>query len=51
MIASALQGGRTAHRLYTSPYLVQFYERIRVDGVMISDDDLDAPVRTGNGGV
>ena len=40
MIASALQAAGLRTGLYTSPYLVQFYERIRVDGVMISDDDL-----------
>ncbi len=40
MIASALQAAGLRTGLYTSPYLVQFYERIRVDGAMISDDDL-----------
>ena len=40
MIASTLQAAGLRTGLYTSPYLVQFYERIRVDGVMISDDDL-----------
>ena len=40
MIASALQAAGLRTGLYTSPYLVQFYERIRVDGVMISDVDL-----------
>ena len=40
MVASALQAAGLRTGLYTSPYLVQFYERIRVDGVMISDDDL-----------
>ena len=37
MIASALRAAGLRVGLYTSPYLVQFYERIRVDGVMISD--------------
>ena len=40
MIASALQEAGLRTGLYTSPYLVQFHERIRVDGRMISDDDL-----------
>ena len=40
MIASALQAAGFRTGLYTSPYLIQFYERIRVDGAMISDDDL-----------
>ena len=40
MIASALRAAGLRVGLYTSPYLVQFYERIRVDGVMISDADL-----------
>ena len=40
MIASALQAAGLRTGLYTSPYLVQFYERIRIDGSMISSDDL-----------
>ena len=40
MIASALRAARLRVGLYTSPYLVQFYERIRVDGAMIPDADL-----------
>lgn len=40
MIASVLQKAGLRTGLYTSPYLVQFHERIRVDGRMISDGDL-----------
>lgn len=40
MTASVLQAAGYRVGLYTSPYLVQFYERIRVDGAMISDADL-----------
>nr|WP_297171169.1 folylpolyglutamate synthase/dihydrofolate synthase family protein [uncultured Agathobaculum sp.] len=40
MIAAALQAAGLHVGLYTSPYIVQFYERIRVDGAMIQDDDL-----------
>ena len=40
MIASILQAAGLRTGLYTSPYLVQFYERIRIDGTMISNDDL-----------
>lgn len=40
MTASALQAAGLRVGLYTSPYLVQFYERIRVDGAMIPDADL-----------
>ena len=40
MIERVLRAAGYKTGLYTSPYLVQFYERIRVDGVMISDDDL-----------
>ena len=40
MIASALRAAGLCVGLYTSPYLVQFYERIRVDGAMIPDADL-----------
>ncbi|MDO5142003.1 MAG: folylpolyglutamate synthase/dihydrofolate synthase family protein [Eubacteriales bacterium] len=40
MIASALQAAGLRTGLYTSPYLVQFHERIRVDGATIPDGDL-----------
>ena len=40
MTASVLQAAGYWVGLYTSPYLVQFYERIRVDGAMIPDADL-----------
>ena len=40
MTASVLQTAGYRVGLYTSPYLVQFYERIRVDGAMIPDADL-----------
>lgn len=40
MTASVLQAAGYQVGLYTSPYLVQFYERIRVNGVMIADEDL-----------
>lgn len=40
MLASVLQKAGYRTGLYTSPYLVQFYERIRVDGKMIGDDNL-----------
>ena len=40
MTASILQAAGYRVGLYTSPYLVQFYERIRVDGAMIPDADL-----------
>lgn len=41
MIAAVLRAAGYRVGLYTSPYLVQFYERIRVDGAMIADDDLN----------
>ena len=40
MTAAMLQAAGCRVGLYTSPYLVQFYERIRVNGAMIPDDDL-----------
>lgn len=40
MLASVLQAAGYCVGLYTSPYLVQFHERIRVDGAMIPDGDL-----------
>ena len=40
MAASVLQAAGCRVGLYTSPYLMQFYERIRVDGAMIPDADL-----------
>lgn len=40
MLDSALRAAGYHVGLYTSPYLVQFHERIRVDGVMIPDADL-----------
>ena len=41
LTAAALRAAGLRVGLYTSPYLVQFYERIRVDGAMISDADLN----------
>ena len=40
MLASVLQHAGYRTGLYTSPYLVTFHERIRVNGTMISDSDL-----------
>lgn len=40
MLASVLQQAGYRTGLYTSPYLVTFHERIRVNGTMICDDDL-----------
>lgn len=40
MTASILQAAGYRVGLYTSPYLVQFHERIRVNGALISDGDL-----------
>ncbi len=40
MIAAALQSAGYRTGLYTSPHLVKFNERIRVNGEMISDSDL-----------
>lgn len=40
MLDSALRAAGYHVGLYTSPYLVQFHERIRVDGIMIPDADL-----------
>lgn len=40
MLDSVLRAAGYHVGLYTSPYLVQFHERIRVDGAMIPDADL-----------
>ena len=40
MIAAVLQSAGYRTGLYTSPHLVKFNERIRVNGEMISDSDL-----------
>lgn len=40
MLDSVLRAAGYHVGLYTSPYLVQFHERIRVDGIMIPDADL-----------
>ncbi len=40
MIASVLQSAGYRTALYTSPHLVKFNERIRINGEMISDADL-----------
>lgn len=40
MLASVLRAAGYRTGLYTSPYLIQFHERIRVDGAMIADGDL-----------
>ena len=42
MSASVLQCAGYRTGLYTSPYLVRFHERFRVDGVCISDEMLVA---------
>ena len=41
MAAAALREARHRTGLYTSPHLARFNERISVDGVEISDDELD----------
>lgn len=53
MLASVLRRAGYHTGMYTSPYLTQFYERIRVDGAQITHDALerlwqrvDAAVRT-----
>lgn len=40
MTASVLQAAGYRVGLYTSPYLIRFHERIRVNGVEIADQDL-----------
>lgn len=40
MIASVLRASGYTVGLYTSPHLVHFHERIRIDGVAISDRDV-----------
>lgn len=40
MMAAVLQAAGYKVGLYTSPYLVHFHERIRVNGTMIADEDL-----------
>ncbi|MGI6181039.1 MAG: bifunctional folylpolyglutamate synthase/dihydrofolate synthase [Agathobaculum sp.] len=40
MTAAVLQAAGYRVGLYTSPYLVQFHERIRIDGALIPDADL-----------
>lgn len=40
MLASVLQHAGYRTGLYTSPYLITFHERIRINGTMISDADL-----------
>lgn len=45
MIAAILTSAGYSVGLYTSPHLVRFNERIRINGEMISDDDLDYYVR------
>ncbi|MDY3617668.1 bifunctional folylpolyglutamate synthase/dihydrofolate synthase [Agathobaculum sp.] len=40
MLASVLRAAGYRTGLYTSPYLIHFHERIRVDGAMIPDGDL-----------
>lgn len=41
MLAAVLQQAGYRTGLFTSPYLVTFHERIRVDGRMIADTDLE----------
>ena len=40
-IASVLQKARYRTGLYTSPYILQFNERMQVDGEHISDEELE----------
>nr|MBO2478297.1 bifunctional folylpolyglutamate synthase/dihydrofolate synthase [Bacillota bacterium] len=42
MIASVLQAAGYRTGLFTSPHLVRYNERIRVDGAPIADEDLEA---------
>ncbi len=42
MVASALSHGSFRVGLYTSPHLIDVRERIRIDGEMISREDMDA---------
>ena len=42
LIASVLESAGYKTGLYTSPYIVDFRERIRVNGEMISEKDLDS---------
>lgn len=44
LTANALQEGGYKVGMYTSPHLIQFNERIRVNGQPISDDELSAMV-------
>ncbi|MFA6472185.1 MAG: folylpolyglutamate synthase/dihydrofolate synthase family protein [Candidatus Latescibacterota bacterium] len=44
MIASALRESGLATGLYTSPHLITFRERIRIDGAMISPEEVIAGV-------
>lgn len=44
MIASALRESGLVTGLYTSPHLITFRERIRIDGVMISPEEVIAGV-------
>ena len=45
-IASVLKTAGYKTGLYTSPYIVDFRERIRVDGEMISENELDEVTQT-----
>ena len=40
MLASVLQAAGYKTGLYTSPYIFRFHERIQIDGVQISDEEL-----------
>ncbi len=42
MVASALSRGGFRVGLYTSPHLIDVQERIRIDGEMISREEMDA---------
>ena len=46
MLASALEKSGYRTGLYTSPYLITFHERIRINGSMISDNDLSQLFQT-----
>ena len=46
MVASALSHGDFRVGLYTSPHLIDVRERIRIDGEMISREEMDAWIET-----
>jgi len=46
MLSAGLQAAGLKVGLYTSPHILQFNERIRIDGTPISDNDLHALLKT-----